>query len=459
MVALPGLIGLLAYILLRPFDFVPALAPIPFLYVFFALAVVGFVVDLARGNIRWAGGPHLPWVVVLAIWAFVSGVLHAAGEPLPIQLLISPLLYFLIAHGIGDFRSFSRFAGVFLACTLTVAAVCVYQGFQPLQCIAFSDAPDAEAMTLQQGTPDGHACSEPLECYDDPPIPEIKYLCEHVGPGDIRSIQGRTRYVGVLSDPNEASMVICLGIPIAIGMYQRRRSFTRLMVMGVTVVLAGIAVVMSQSRGGQLVFITVLGVYLISRYRWRGILVGLALSIPVLLYGGRDDASSEESTLGRLGVQRDGILMFVHSPISGVGYGKYVAHSAGTAHNSFVLTPAELGLIGMATWMMVFWLSFKVVLTAMKASSGDEDREASIWGMAVLATLSGLAIGVAFLSFNFHYVLWTAFGLSGAYYRSVLERHPEATVRGGLRDLVLVTSGNLALLAFVYMYTSIKGIE
>jgi hypothetical protein len=113
----------------------------------------------------------------------------------------------------------------------------------------------------------------------------------------------------------------------------------------------------------------------------------------------------------------------------------------------------------MATWMMVFWLSFKSVLTAQKACAGDEDREASTWGMAVLATLSGLAVGVFFLSFNFHYVLWTAFGLSGAYHRSVLKRHPEATVRGSFRDFVLVTGGDLAILAFVYVYGWSKGVQ
>jgi O-antigen ligase len=269
--------------------------------------------------------------------------------------------------------------------------------------------------------------------------------------------------VGVLSDPNEASMVICLGIPIAISLYQRRRSLTRLMVMVVTVVLAGTAVVMSQSRGGQLVFVTVLGVYLINRFRWRGVLVGLVLSLPVLVLGGRDDASADESKMGRLAVQRDGILMFVQNPISGIGYGQFTSHAAGTAHNSFVLTPAELGLVGMATWMMVFWLSFKIVLTAQKVCAADTDRdtdrEASIWGMALLATLSGMAVGVAFLSFNFHYVMWTAFGLSGAYYQSVIKNYPEAMVRGRFLELATVTVGNLALLAFIYTYATLKGIR
>ncbi len=458
MFTLPGLIGLIAYILVRPFDFIPQLGSIPFLYIFFALTVVGFVIDLAQGTLRWATGPHLPWVIVLMIWTVASAVLHGAS---PLQIIISPVLYFLIAHGIGDFRSFSRFVGVFLACTLVVSAVCVYQGLQPLQCIAFSDAEDTDDPALIEGTPDGHACSdlEALDCYEEPRIPYIKYTCEHVGPGDIRSIQRRVRYVGVLSDPNEASMVICLGIPIAISLYQRRRSMTRLVVLCATVVLAAVSVVMSQSRGGQIVFVTVMGVYLIRRYRWRGILAGLVLSIPVLLLGGRDDASAEESKLERLGVQRDGVVMFMHNPVSGVGYGQYVEHTTHTAHNSFVLTPAELGLIGMAAWMMVFWISFKIVLTALKACKDDADREASTWGLGVLAVLSGLAAGVFFLSFNFHYVLWTVFGLSGAYHQSVLRKHPEATVHAGLRDLATVTAGNLVLLAGVYSYVTLRGIE
>ena len=62
-------------------------------------------------------------------------------------LLVSPVLYLLIAHGVPSFRPFSRLATVFLVCTLTVSAVCVYQGLQRLQCVAFprDSATPAEA--------------------------------------------------------------------------------------------------------------------------------------------------------------------------------------------------------------------------------------------------------------------------------------------------------------------------
>ena len=67
MLTLPGLICLIAYILIRPFDFVPALHAVPFLHIFFALAVLGFLIDLAQRKVQWAPGPHLPWVVGLAV--------------------------------------------------------------------------------------------------------------------------------------------------------------------------------------------------------------------------------------------------------------------------------------------------------------------------------------------------------------------------------------------------------
>jgi O-antigen ligase len=200
-------------------------------------------------------------------------------------------------------------------------------------------------------------------------------------------------------------------------------------------------------------------VYFVARYRWKGLLLGLVFALPVLLYGGRSDSDAQESTEGRLGVQMDGIQMFISHPLMGVGYGRFVENSSGTAHNSFVLTPAELGAFGMVTWCTVFWISFRSARTGLRNTSSLSGSEAQIWGMCVLSTLSGLASGVAFLSFNFHFVLWILFGMSGAYYRCVIADHPEAAIRIRLREVVLVALGNLGLIAFLFAYVRAKGLR
>ena len=65
-------------------------------------------------------------------------------------------------------------------------------------------------------------------------------------------------------------------------------------------------------------------------------------------------------------------------------------------------------------------------------------------------------MGIFFLSFTYHYVLWIYVGLSGALYCAVSRHDPSFRVRFGGRDLGLVASGALAIILFVFVYTKWK---
>ena len=78
------------------------------------------------------------------------------------------------------------------------------------------------------------------------------------------------------------------------------------------------------------------------------------------------------------------------------------------------------------------------------------------WSMAMLAAFVGLAVGLFFLSFTYHYVLWIYVGLSGALYSAVRRHDPSFRVRLGWRDLALVAAGCLAIIGLVYLYTRWK---
>jgi len=71
----------------------------------------------------------------------------------------------------------------------------------------------------------------------------------------------------------------------------------------------------------------------------------------------------------------------------------------------------------------------------------------------MLASFAGLAVGIFFLSFTYHYVLWIYIGLSGALYATVRAHHPGLNVRFGLVDAVLVVAADVVVLASVYLYT------
>jgi hypothetical protein len=73
--------------------------------------------------------------------------------------------------------------------------------------------------------------------------------------------------------------------------------------------------------------------------------------------------------------------------------------------------------------------------------------------MAITAAFAGLSIGIFFLSFTYHYVLWIYIGLSGAFYSAIHAHHPSFRVRFGLRDLALVVAIDIAIIILVFFYT------
>ncbi len=453
MFVLPGLLALLVFIYARPFDFMPALRGVPFLYLFFGLAVFGYLVDLRQGKTDLRSTPHLGWVAAFVLWCFFTAAVKAPNALLDsgVKFTIAVVIYFLIAHGVRTFKAFELFMGTILACTLWISAVCVHMGMQPTECVAVAPGEDQNS----SGHPDGRACTTPLICYTDPPDPEAMYRCEHAGILGVTSIGGgRVRYVGVLQDPNEASMAVAIGVPLAFAFYQRRKNKKRLVVFALTFVLGAMTVVYSGSRGGQLVFLTTLGVYFLERYRLKGLILGVICALPVLALGGR--SGGEESSLERVENLYVGVQLFKSYPFMGVGFEQFTQYHHLTAHNSYVLAPSELGIPGMVAWLSVFWLTLKVPLTVTRTVTEPEGAVARIWAMALLSSMAGMAVGIFFLSFNYHYVLWIYIGVSGAFYASVKRHKPEFRVRYGWKDLVAIAVGNTGLMIALGFYTARK---
>src|SRR5262249_8548888 len=147
------------------------------------------------------------------------------------------------------------------------------------------------------------------------------------------------------------------------------------------------------------------------RYGWRGLALGAVLAVPMLLLGGRSGAEAESSSIERLECWYEGMSMWLGNPLLGVGVGPVTADPFLTAHNSLVLAPAELGLPGMILWSSVLWVSVKIPVTALRRYAQVPEATAlRAWAMALVASMAGLVVGIFFLSFCYHYVLWIYVG-------------------------------------------------
>lgn len=458
MFAVPGIIFLLTFIYLRPQEVSESLRALPFLHLFLALAVLGFAVDFGTGKLRPQLSPQLRWAGLLLLWCGITIALKVPASEAQAHvmvLLISFTLFAVIAHSLQSFRSFSVIATVLVGLCLTLCVIGAHQARAPRGCVVLEAGVSAH---LGEGRPDGRSCEIYTDCYGDMAEPERQYLCERIGVLGTTTIQGRVRYRGVLQDPNELALAVCIGLPFMFALASRRRRLRWYLITLLGTVLMFYVVIKTQSRSGQLAFLGVLGVYFVKRYGSKGLVAGVVLALPLVLLGGRGGAEASESTIDRYEAWRAGVDMVRAHPAMGVGQGMFTDSHHLTAHNSYLLAAAELGLIGFFLWLMLIYLSLKMAYRGMKlAGDSDEAEEARVWGTAMFAALVGFCISMLFLSLSYHMLLWIYLGLAGAYYGVLRRRWPELGLDFGLRDLVLVGASCVGLLVALSFVLRFKG--
>lgn len=455
MFALPGVLALLIFVYLRPQEFSEQLRSFPGLYVSFGLAIFGLVVDVRQGHRRLAAAPQLGLALAFYAWFLVTVGVRAPHALVRegMGLLIAVAIYAVVAHGVETIRAFQALASTVLTMVLWVSFVGVHQHFQPTQCIQMD-----QANMEGRGRPDGRDCETVSDCEQNDAEPGAAYACENVGLAGTTSIGGgRVRYRGVLNDPNELALVASAGVPFAFAFRERARTTGRALLVALTIALVGLCTLYTKSRGGQLVFLAVLGAYFVRRHGARGLVLAGLAALPVLLLGGRSGEEAAASTRERLECWYEGMTMWRSSPIFGVGGGQFTEHHYLTAHNSYVLILGELGSVGLYLWTAVLWMTVKVPAAALRRYAGVPGAEAiATWAMALVAAWSGALLGIFFLSFAYKHVLWIYVGLTGAFHGAVRRHDPGFEVRFRGRDAALLAALNVAVTLGLFAYTRVK---
>jgi hypothetical protein len=451
MFALPGLLALIFVDYVRPQEYLPFLHAVPLLHIATGLAVLGFVLDLRLGLSRKDPAPHLVLTVLLLAWCLVTVMVRAPDQlRMRAQSLLVPIaIYAAVAHGVQSFRMLQVLCGFLLVICLGLAAIGVEQGLAPYGCHRIA-ARAGQLVYLYDGRP----CEEGNRgvCEDEAAEPGADYVCEKVGLLGTQSDHGRVRYRGTLQDPNELSLALGIAVPFAFAFLDRRRTLPRLLLVAATVTGVGLCAYFTQSRGGQLVFLTVLAIYFVRRLGVkRGLAIGVLLALPLLLFGGRE--GGEVSTLERLECWWVGLHLILASPGFGVGFAQFNEHHYLTAHNSFILSAAELGLPGMLLWTSIVYVAMKIPIQALRAHLPPVSRS---WAIALLASTVGLAVGSFFLSYSYKDVLWIYVGLTGVLYHAIRRHEPGFKVGFGVRDLGVVAAVDVALLFALVGYTGSK---
>jgi hypothetical protein len=453
---IPAIVALFTYVYWRLHQVYELFQPFT-IYAAIALLVLGLLLDVGTGTIRFRGSPLLALLGAFVVWCVVTVAIKApdrVSEQI-IPLVTAMVGFVAVSEGIQSLRGLGVIAGVLVLFSIALASLGVHQGLQPTMCYQRQAANDL-MYDASKEIPDGRSCTEPWDCVRGG-IPDAEYNCEHAGLLDTHSIGGRVRYRGILEDPNELSWALSMALPLAFALYERRRTSRRLFVMIATVVLCVICVIFTQSRSGQLGMLATFGVYFVRRFGLRGALAGALVAIPLVILGGRTGEGAESSSEERLGCWSEALSMWRENPLLGVGYGQFGEHYYLTAHNSFLLTLAELGPLGLLLFSGALYYTIKITIRAQIELAGRPDAAAArTWATAMLASQAGLFVSVMFLTLTYHTILWIQVGLVGSLYAAIRVHEPNFRVRMGWKDFAFVAALDAAFIIAVMLVLRFK---
>jgi len=163
----------------------------------------------------------------------------------------------------------------------------------------------------------------------------------------------RIRGAGFLNDPNDLAQILLIALPLVFIGWRRGRRVANFFVVLVPAALLLWTTYLTHSRGGLIALAAVALVAARKKLGTSASTVLAAVFISGMLAldftGGRGISAADGSD--RLEAWSNGLEMFKSSPLFGIGFNNFTDFHEITAHNSFVLCLAELGLLGSTLWL------------------------------------------------------------------------------------------------------------
>lgn len=306
-----------------------------------------------------------------------------------------------------------------------------------------------------------------LQYHDVISLPNLKTLIDtETDPvtGEIQPIS-RLTASGALGDPNELGVVLAAVVPLALYLLTDRKT-TLAFLYAVPVGLFVYAIALTQSRGAFVALLAGLGALAAVRYGARRALVLAALALPVivLFFAGRQTDLSTLRGTGQTRIQiwSDWLTEFRASPLFGHGMAleedpAQISELAAwrdnrhVAHNSYLHSFRDLGLLGgmffLGAFVLAFWMLLRLDPRRTRILRPDMERLRP----ALLGCLTAFAVGILALSLCYAVPTYVILGLTVSYgrvtpYYSVLPR-----LRWDLRVAGRLALASVSFLAFTYV--------
>lgn len=267
---------------------------------------------------------------------------------------------------------------------------------------------------------------------------------------------------GIFNDPNDLGLALVVAMPICCFWLgdPERRAF-RPAVLGL-LALFFYALILTQSRGGLLAFLAMAAVLAASRFGLGRTLVLAALALPpvlVLSASRITTISSDEATAqSRIALWNEGFDHFRTSPLFGIGMDNYHHLSSHVAHNSFIHSYSELGLLGGTLFLGGFYFALRGLWQARPSQlafeEDDLDPDLLRFHPYLLAMLVAYMVGISFLSLCYIVPTYLILGAVIVYLRLVQQSQPVPVV--DFRRYLLPHLTGVSLTFLFGMYTFVR---
>lgn len=370
----------LALFFVKPFELFDFMADArPMLYVTAAVWLAAAVVAFKR---RAFSSPRAD-AVLLCLFVLCIGLSRVAagwaGSSVSaiLNFLPAALLYFFVCAFVSDEKKLVQVGTVIL---LSVLFVCM------LGIAAYHQGWGAQEFLFRQPKTDERPAFIP------------QFPLEDVG----QMYMWRVRGLGFMNDPNDFAQTIVMCLPWLAFFYRKGARVRNALFVYLPAAVMLYTVLLTNSRGA----LVALGLMVLFGLRKAlgvvptvsALVLGVLVASVSSFTGGREFSATEESAAGRIEAWYQGFQMLKSSPVFGVGYDMFTDHNRLTAHNSFVLCFAELGLVGYFFWLALIVRGFQTANRLADEPQPPANARLSLISSALRASLIGFLACAWFLS-------------------------------------------------------------
>lgn len=280
--------------------------------------------------------------------------------------------------------------------------------------------------------------------------------------GWVRQGFQRITWVGQWDGANIFAFILLITTPFFLEDIFRKSNFLVKMFNAAGAAFIVYGVYLTNSRGGYISLMVIFCCYswLKFKKRYSIFLTLLLLAAAVLFAPSRmSELNTEEaSAYHRTWIWKEGVFMLMHNPLFGVGKGFFEDYSYHhlRAHNSFVQTFAETGMVGFFCWLGVIYFCFKSLRQIMKiVPRNNNDSMFVSMARGLFVSFIGFNVCALFITIE-SAILYVWFGLCAALANIFANNYPEFDYSFSAKDTKNIFKSMVGVFLLVFVLAFVR---